>query len=245
MFLIVAHRGYSGRYPENTILSFKAATNTDADFVELDVRRTADKRLIVIHDRTLRRLFGVDEEVGSLKYNEICKYKIRFGDSELSVPTLDEALSVFVGKKQHVIVEIKEGGYEQSVISVVREADLEDRVIFASFNFGVLRRISKIDPSYPLLAISNIFTERILRCALRVGANILALRKDVISREVVEICHRRGLMVNGWVINDPDEAKRFFLMGVDIISTDFPEEIALLRKKISRSIIECLGVLLQ
>ena len=179
----------------------------------------------------------MDIEVSEIRYSDIVsKLPIEFHGEKLRIPTLQEALEVLAGKKQRIIVELKEQGYEKSVVNLVREYGLEERVVFASFNFEILKRVKSIAPAFPLIAISNKYTKRIRDYAVRIGASILALRKDSITKDVVEECERRGIMVNAWVVNDFREAIRYYLVGVKIISTDYPRELSALRSNITQTI---------
>lgn len=240
MFLIVAHRGYSGKYPENTIPSFEAAVKTEADFVELDVRRTRDKRLVVIHDKNLKRLFGSNEDVGNLTYDKLRRYVLKKNGVESSVPLLEDALNVLANSNKSVIVELKESGYEASVYNMVKKSGLNERVIFASFNFSILRKMRNIAPNIPVLPISNTFTEKILNYAVILGAGMIALRKDAVSRDVVVKCAKKGIAVNAWIVNDFKDAVKYLKMGVKILSTDFPAEMSKLRKTILKQLNEIL-----
>ncbi len=232
-FLVVAHRGFSGIAPENTLPAFEEAINTDADFVELDVRKTRDGALVVSHDRDLHRVFGSsliisDSNLEKLK-SVVLRHK-KYGD--VTIATLEEALDLLSRSNKQIIIEIKESGYEDQVVKLVKSLGLEDRVHFASFNFASLKQINRIDPKFPLIAIANTFSEKILKYVLSINANILALRKDAISPNIVRFCMRRGVMVNAWIINSIKEAMSYLSMGVSIISTDYPDRISDLRRKL-------------
>ena len=69
--IVTAHRGFSGKFPENTMPAFEAAYNLGVDFIEFDVRESADGVLVVLHDSTVDRTTNGSGEVKSLKFEDI------------------------------------------------------------------------------------------------------------------------------------------------------------------------------
>ena len=94
---IIAHRGIHYKYLENTIPSFLEAINKKC-IIELDVRLTKDNQVIVFHDQSLKRIFGINRDIKDLTIEEIKKYNY--------IPTLEEVLNL-VNNRVPIIIEVK------------------------------------------------------------------------------------------------------------------------------------------
>jgi glycerophosphoryl diester phosphodiesterase len=174
---VVAHRGLAGRYPENTLSAFRAASaRPDVDAVELDVMPTADGEVVVFHDDTLARLTGApagvrNRPVWTLDYAHLRSYEIL--DSGESIPRLAEVLAV-VPSSVAVNVELKHPGREivedgpldESTLARERErwrpfvdrvlgtfAGSPHDVLVSSFHEAALAAVRNADPSVPVAAV--------------------------------------------------------------------------------------------
>ena len=135
--LRIGHRGARAYAPENTIASFKKALEIGVDAVELDVRKTKDKQLVVIHDADVKRTTDGEGLVCELTLKEIKGFSAEGGEK---IPTLEEALD-FLDKKVKVFVELKEEGTEEQVLRVVHDRGLEKNVVIVSFLEDALRKV--------------------------------------------------------------------------------------------------------
>ncbi len=235
-FYIVGHRGAAGLAPENTIPSFKVAIGYGVDFVEFDVRSTREGIPVVIHDERVDRTtngsgYVRDMSLLELKHLDAGSWFSR-DYSGIKIPSLEEALEFLRGEDVGLIIEIKDEGIEEEVIRCVEDMGIVDRTIIASFNIRTLSRARRINDELPLMAISTSFSVDMLDMILRNGARILALHKDTIDADVVKKSMRRGIILNAWVVNNINEAKRLLVMGVNMLSSDFPDVISGLRNKI-------------
>ena len=118
--LKIGHRGAKAYEPENTLRSFKYAIDLGVDAVELDVRRTKDNELVVIHNADVDKTTDGKGSVNELTLEEIKKLVTDKGEQ---IPTLGEVLDL-VGKQVKVLVELKETGIEEKVLGLIREKGL-------------------------------------------------------------------------------------------------------------------------
>jgi len=146
---ILAHRGYHGSQNdgglpvENSLRAFEECVERHFDGVELDMRLTADNRVVVHHDADLSRLFGVEKRIENLPLDEIKRLSREKG---AEIPTMEEVFELFRGRGM-VNVEIKEEQVVPQLASVVREKGVDlDAVIFSSFIHTTLKRIKGILP---------------------------------------------------------------------------------------------------
>lgn len=220
---VVAHRGASADHLENTVEAFLAARDQGADWVELDVRRTADGALAVHHDAALpdgRTLVG-------LMADELPAH----------VPQLGTALDACRG--MGVNIEIKnfpgdpdfdpEERVAAEVVAhlVARRIDaggIPQPVIVSSFNPATIARVHLLDPSIPTgwLVLEVPEPEQTVAQVAEAGHDALHPLVDVVDRALVTICHGAGLALNCWTVDEPERIRELVLIGVDGIVTNTP-----------------------
>ena len=155
---VYAHRGYSGRYPENTMLSFQKAAETGCDGIELDVQLTRDGTVVVIHDEAVDRTTDGTGLVKDYTFEELRKLDAgtikggRYGFCP--VPSFEEYCEWASQYGFVTNVEIKTGVYyyediEEKTLEIIKKYHLEDRVMFSSFNHLSLERLKELAPDIP------------------------------------------------------------------------------------------------
>ena len=117
--------------------SFKKALEIGVDAIELDVRRTKDNQLVVIHDADVKRTTNGEGLVSELTLAQVKGFSAEGGEK---IPTLAEALD-FLDKKTKVLIELKEAGVEEQVLSTVHERSLEKNVVIISFLEEALKKV--------------------------------------------------------------------------------------------------------
>jgi glycerophosphoryl diester phosphodiesterase len=150
-FLKIAHRGYSTRYPENTLLAFEKALAAGADMIELDVHLSRDGRLVVIHDDRIDRTADGTGAVSGLSLAELKRYSFNNRMAEhgfVGIPTLDEVIA-WAGDRLMLNIEIKNRpvrseGIERKLADLLRETQFTDRAIVSSFDHCALAEFKRI-----------------------------------------------------------------------------------------------------
>jgi glycerophosphoryl diester phosphodiesterase len=127
----IAHRGEHLQHPENTIAAFRAAVDAGADFFELDVRTSADGKLVLMHDRSVDRMTGGKGDVGKMTFEDLRKLEVGVnlgpGFAGARIPTLDEALA-FARGRIGVYIDSKDI-YAEDAVAAVKRDDMEDQVV--------------------------------------------------------------------------------------------------------------------
>lgn len=247
-FWTIAHRGFSGRYPEATILAFDEAVQVGIDALEFDVHATRDGRIVVIHDETVDRTTDRGGRVQDYDWDELKKLDAGFmfspqKDSEfpfrgkgLRVPLLDEVFARF--PQMRFIIEIKQvrPAIEESVYRLIRKHRLENQVIVASMHQEPLRGIRRLLPGLA----TNLSTREALQYygAYRLGltnfyrspGDALQIPPEhngtpIITRRFVRTAKRKGLTIHIWTVNEVEEMRKLMDAGVDGIITDFPDRL--------------------
>jgi glycerophosphoryl diester phosphodiesterase len=216
--LRIGHRGAKAYAPENTITSFKKAIEIGVDAIELDVRKTKDNKLVVIHDADIKRTTTGKGLVAELTLKEIKGFSAEGGEK---IPTLEEALD-FLDKKVKVLIELKELGVEEQVLSSVHERRLEKNVIITSFLEDALRKVRELDKDIETGLIYAKHSNPV-KAALELKANYLVALYRFTHTANVQKAHENGLKVIVWTINTPEEVEEFAKKGVDGIASDKPE----------------------
>jgi glycerophosphoryl diester phosphodiesterase len=150
-FLKIAHRGYSTRYPENTLLAFEKAVTAGADMIELDVHLSRDGRLVVIHDDRIDRTADGTGAVSGLSLAELKQYNYNNRMAEhgfVEIPTLDEVIA-WAGDRVMLNIEIKNRpirseGIERKLADLLRQTQFTDRAIVSSFDHCALAEMKRI-----------------------------------------------------------------------------------------------------
>lgn len=165
-FVVIAHRGASAYYPENTMAAFKGAIEMNAEMIELDVMMTKDGVPVVFHDAELDDHSNGSGLISNHTLVEIKKLDAGswFG-SEFSgerIPTLAEVLEYTSGKialnievKTEAVSDEIEDGVEQKALELVKEHDMEDHVLFSSFDYRAITHLKKLDPDMPAALLYN------------------------------------------------------------------------------------------
>ena len=226
--LLIGHRGYPARCPENTMASFRSAMEVGCDMIELDVTLTRDRNVVVIHDDTLDRTTTGKGLVARHSLEEIKAldagswFDPRFSTER--VPELAEVLQLTAGRCM-LNIEIKTSAFEadypadaveHQVVKQVKTGGAMDRVIISSFDQRILLRIAAMDAPP---AIAFITDHGVDRNALELLAAMKAFswhpRFKVLTRDQVQTAHSAGLKIFPWTINTREEAQQTLALGVD------------------------------
>jgi glycerophosphoryl diester phosphodiesterase len=216
--LRIGHRGARAYEPENTIRSFKKALEIGVDAIELDVRKTKDNKLVVIHDADIKRTTNGKGLVSELTLTEIKTFSMEKGEK---IPTLKEALD-FLDKKVKILIELKETGVEKQVLTTVGERGLQKNVIIVSFIEEALQKVKELDKEVET-GLIYARHKNPLKTALELKANYLLPLYRFTHTANVQKAHENGLKVIVWTINKPEEVAEYAKKGVDGIASDKPD----------------------
>jgi glycerophosphoryl diester phosphodiesterase len=216
--LRIGHRGARAYEPENTLRSFKRALEIGADAVELDVRKTKDNQLVVIHDPDVKKTTNGKGLVNELTLKEVKEFSTERGEK---IPTLEEALG-FLDKKAKILIELKETGVEEKVLSLVRGNGLQKNVIIVSFIEDALRKVRELDREVEI-GLIYVQHKNPVKAALELKATYLVSFYKFTHTANVQKAHENGLKVIVWTVNEPEEVAEYVKKGVDGIASDKPD----------------------
>lgn len=219
----IAHRGFSGRYPENTLPAFKAALANGADVIELDVQCSAEGRLVVCHDPDLQRLTGVSAFVRDLPLTHL-------QTPEIGLVTLEEVFAA-LPKTTLINIEIKHEAThflqwhtEQAVVDCVRAWGRSQHVVISAFNPMIVNRIRKLAPELSTAyLITQTLTPLLIYLLARVKARYLHVDQRYLNPRVMRALQRKGLQVLGYTLNTEEAFQWAQQLGLRGVITDYPD----------------------
>ena len=213
---ITAHRGYSSKYPENTLLAFSKAIENSANEIELDVRFTKDNKIVVLHDSNLNRVGKVNKFINNLKYDDL--KKINVGEGE-KIPLLEEVFNLIQDKDIKVNIELKSIDKNeqlvQDTIDLINKYNVKDKCYFSSFEYSMLLKVIEIDPSFKTLFISNTSDN-----LFNYEVDGYSLNYRCVDIKLVKQIHGNNKEIHVWTVNDEDDIRSSIKMGVDNIITN-------------------------
>lgn len=231
----IAHRGFSGRYPENTMLAFNRAIQAGCDAIELDVHLSKDGKVVIIHDERLDRTTSGGGFVRDYTLKQLQRLdaygKFRGKFERQSIPSLREYFTLVSQFPLLTNIELKNSVYyypwlEEKVIELVREFKLEDRVIFSSFNNASIMKCRGLAPE----VFAGFLCEKPLdnpgeyaRCF---GVQYVHPNFARLKRRQIKDCKQNGIGINAWTINSESEMKKAIKLGLDGIITNHPDVLS-------------------
>lgn len=237
-----AHRGASGRYPENTILAFEKALEFGANGIETDVQMTKDGILVLMHDEMVNRTtdgigFVKDYTFSEIKKLDAGSYFSKEYVNE-KVPSVEELLLMVKGKNIILNFEIKNNiieyqKIEEKLLDIIYRYGMQRNVIISSFNHYSMVKIKKLSSEIKtgLLYMENLYCPS--KYAKYVGAEALHPYYYSLDKEIVKEVKQEGILINTFTVNDTNYMKYLIELGVDGIITNYPEKLnkLLLNKK--------------
>lgn len=227
---IVAHRGFSGSAPENTIAAFDQAVSAGAHAFELDVRRSADGEIVVIHDESLHRTTNCSGELAGRSYEQVSDcdagswFDPRYKSERL--PRLADVLAKYDSAAVGIYIELKETGMGARVVELLRASDRKGPISVISFKREALDEVAAAagkDERPPLYWLSEKCTRSFLDEAKRRGYDGVGVQHRALDRDLVEHAHRLGLHVNAWTVNRRARMAKLGRLKIDSLTTDRPD----------------------
>ena len=229
--VVWAHRGASAYFPENTIPAFQGAIDMKADGVELDVHMSFDGKIVVSHDESLKRCGGDNVIIEAVSYDEIKKHPVpgRFPDKypDAVCPLLSDVYELLRPHGMLINVEIKPGWSFDKIKSLVKLAhdmNMQDYVLYSSFDHVALYSVRTIDKSCRLGALYGNDIPEVAAYAKALGFTELhpyfaLCRKENYVSDALAL----GLNVNPWTVNDEATIKEMVDLGCHGIITNNPD----------------------
>lgn len=242
--LLYGHRGAKGEAPENTLTGFAYARSVGVEAFEFDVRLSADRELVVIHDETVDRTTTARGRVSEFTAAALAALDARAAfpawPEPAGVPRLADVLDAFPDLAAYQIEVKSDAPAALEVVcpalaALVERAGVADRTVVASFDPVALEIMRRVAPALPRAFIGrydtpdDLATARVLDC---LGA---CIPHNTSSRETVAAARAHGLQVTGWLGNSEAELRLLLAWEVDSITSDVPSlAVPILRRMAER-----------
>jgi glycerophosphoryl diester phosphodiesterase len=218
--LAIAHRGDPIGHRENTLPAFAAAVAQGADMLELDLRRTRDGAIVVLHDQSLLRLWELDASVGDLELAEVA----RLGAGDVRIPTLGQVFDA-VPPDVELMVDFTRREVVAGALDQALSAEALERCLFVTGNVEALRLLRGLsgrarigltwtegaDPPLPLLD--------------ELGAEYWNPMFPFVTAQGVDAVHESGLRVSAWTVDSREDMGRVVTDGVDAVVSNRVAEL--------------------
>lgn len=231
---IIAHRGFSGIYPENTMLAFKKAIEIGADGIELDVHLSKDGQVMIIHDEALKRTTGLDGVISDYTRAEL--EKISAGKTKndefgfTPIPSLEEYLAFMAEHKDKFTnIELKTAPVyypeiEEKTLELVRKFDLEKNIIYSSFNWLSIERMQRLGTiSETGLLFSGMKLYNQAHIIKSLGINYFHPDFNDLTDEIVKSYLDNKVGLNVWTVNEIEDMKVCLSWNIDGLITNSPD----------------------
>ncbi|MFX1595851.1 MAG: glycerophosphodiester phosphodiesterase [Promethearchaeota archaeon] len=235
--LIIGHAGGKKMGPENTIKVFKKAIKLKVDYIELDVRLSKDKEVVLFHDPDTLNITKVPGLVKNKTLKELKSLDVGEGER---IPTLREVIDLATNKIK-LLLHIAAANMEHQIINILREYDYIDMTIISCMVHRYLFKYRELKPKLKLAALVNLYSEELPKWDVRknlidsaVNNKFYALNPEyhIVDSKFVTYAHQRNLKIFPWTVNEESIMRNLIAMGVDAIMTD---DIALLHKVLGSS----------
>jgi len=239
---LLGHRGACAERPENTMESFERAVARGVDVVETDVHLTRDGHIVVSHDPDGLRSANTPARIGACTLAEVQRWDVGWGyvaadgtrpfaDRGIGMPRLVDVLEAFPNHRLNVDIKQKDPPMVEPLLKILRDLGATDRVTLASFHSRAMHEVrargfegttalSRDEVlaviALPAWAAKHVIQGHAVQVPPRTGG------VDLSTRSFIDKCHRLGLWVDYWTVNDPTQAEVLLDRGADGLISDDP-----------------------
>lgn len=225
---ITAHRGGGFSTPENTLISLKRAAYDGVDYAEIDVQLTKDKKVILLHDKSFKRVAGIDKRPIDMTLEEIKKldagsyFEKKFTGEK--IPTLEEAIAVAkeFGLKLNIEVKANKKLVKDTVskvVEIMKKEKVTNTFLLTSLNYTSLEIAKKIAPELRTGYIAAFGLGDISNLSY---ADLLCIEISNVNAGLIDIAHSVNKEIYVWTANTQEEIDKLIDLQVDGIITDEP-----------------------
>nr|WP_206154865.1 glycerophosphodiester phosphodiesterase family protein [Clostridium muellerianum] len=230
---VIAHRAQCFAEPENSLKAIQSSINSKVNYAEIDVQETKDGVIVLMHDRNLRRLTGLNKNVDEVNFDEIEKLNIRApfhkGGVE-KIPTLDEVIKKSNGKLK-IIIEIKPYGNTEDltnkVVKIIDDNNFVNQCKVHSVNYKILLDVKSLNPNIQ----TGYIVSRPMNNLDSLNVNFYSVQENAISRKMVSNIHRRNKEIYAWTVDRKMDINNMIKLNVDGIISDKPPLLLKMKKE--------------
>jgi glycerophosphoryl diester phosphodiesterase len=216
--LVIAHRGDSSNALENSLEAVRLALSIPVDMIEIDVRKSADDVLYVMHDRETERTADKNVNIEGATSHEIAKIRLKNGEP---IPTLNDIFRIVAGSVG-LNLEIKSDGAGAVFAKRFFQYRYSGYVLVSSFKEPEVIFARGVMLDLPVSMIFDEFTPKNVPAYRARGYKIVSLKKKTVTRDLVAACHEQGIQVYVWTVDEEAQMRKYISWGVDGIYSNRP-----------------------
>ncbi len=226
--LMVAHRGLSGIYPQNTLPAFQAAVDYGFDGAECDIHTTKDGKWVIIHDDTVDAMTNGTGDVEGFTFEEIRKLQIDAGNGienypDLIIPTFEEYLEICSNADIMPVIEIKkcDEKYLFELKEIIDSYTFKKAPVLISFTRQYLQKYRELDSEIGMMLLASSPTEDDVNWCVEYNAalnfHFFSLAK---CYKAISLAKKNDITLAAWTVDNPVYEDVLVLFGVEIITTN-------------------------
>ena len=235
--ILVAHRGIATYFPENTMIAFKAALISNIDILEIDIHRTLDNQLVVIHDDSIDRTSNGSGKIKDMTLAALQQFDYGITkDNKFegeTLPTLDEVIKLIQDYPQKLLIELKQPQnypeIENELIDALNAWNLpKNKVIIQSFNQKSMKKIFDMNEGYELgvlISKKKYWYKLPPFKSIAAYANYVNPNYALVTEKFLKSAHQYRLSLMPYTVNEHEQAKSLQKLGVDGLISDNPNDI--------------------
>ena len=243
---IIAHQGSSLDLPPNTLEAFQLALDQGADIIELDIWRSNDGTWVVIHDRNLSRITGINKDITKLTFEEIQLLDAGYNFSDSSgnylyrnkgykIPSLEQVFKQFNNEKINIEIKTVSKLGLSDLVQMIKKYQMEKKVLVVSFSYNVIKKFRKISNNQIATAASKsdimrmIYFGKLPWYKIRFDAFQMPFYSKKVERyglknpEWIGKMRSKGLEVHYWTVDNSEDIKKVFSIGAGGVITNKPK----------------------
>jgi glycerophosphoryl diester phosphodiesterase len=216
--LVIAHRGDSSNALENSLEAVRLALSLPVDMIEIDIRKSRDNVLYVMHDRSTSRTGKENITIEQATSNSIAGIRLANGEP---IPTLTDVVKVVAGHTG-LNLELKSDGAGLAAAEYFASAPYRGYVLISSFKDEEVLAVRRALPSLRTALCREVFSVQDVPAYKEQGYSILSLKKSAVDEKLIAACHEQGVEIYVWTVDKEDDMRQFITWGVDGIYTNKP-----------------------
>ena len=228
---VFGHRGAAGEAPENTIAGARHAISRGTRCVEIDLRLSADKQLVIVHDNSTERTCGIKRQITRTTAKQLAQLDARsFGPpwprkAQCGIPTLKQYLHSTPELKRYQLEVKSDRSTDKDQVIAQLGTLFPDRVaakkvVITSFDYELLAMLNERLPYLRFGAIS--YKTAALSTAKKLGCDYFCCYESIATEKFIRKLRQTDMHLSVWTVNNPESIKRLYALGVDSIITDYP-----------------------
>lgn len=223
---VISHRGQIFGEPENSLKAIESSIRYKVNFAEIDVQETSDGVVVLMHDRSLKRLTGLNKNVDQLTFNQIEKLNLASStehDIE-RVPTLDEVIRKSKGRLK-LLIEIKPYAktvdLTNKVVKIIDDNKFTNQCEIHSLSYKILLDVKKLNPNI----LTGYIISKPIKNLTSLNVNFYSVQEKCITRKMINDIHSKNKEIYAWTVDKKSDINNLINLNVDGIISNKPRLI--------------------